>query len=159
MYVADDRDEVIPCSDAPLPGVPATVIVIAGNVDLMLAYDSGPDGGSRVLVAFERASAHYFGSPNDEALSGHPLGKRGLGYYGVFEIKNSSWIRSLELRNRVHPRHDPARYEGLRHFIFTFQDGTFECVARQIKVLAEVPNSPQETTKLLTTIVNQVASR
>jgi hypothetical protein len=157
MYVADDRDEVIPCNEAPLPGVPATVIVMAGNIDLMLSYESG-EGQNRVLVSFERASAHYFGSPNDEALNGHPLGGRGLGFYGVFEVRNSSWIRSLERMNRVHPQHDPSRYQGLRHFIFTFQDGTFECIARQIRVLAEVANSPHETAKLLATVINQIAS-
>jgi hypothetical protein len=31
--------------------------------------------------------------------------------------------------NAVHPRHEPGRYAGLRHIIFTFKDGTFECIA------------------------------
>jgi len=32
----------------------------------------------------------------------------------------------------VHDRHSPARYSALRHFIFTFHDSTFECVAEGV---------------------------
>src|SRR6266700_8138183 len=115
MYQVDDGDKVIPCHDAPEPAVPAEIVVVAGNGALMLSYDAGPSGINRVLVGFEHASAHYLGSPNDETLQGHPLRARGLGYYGVFEVLNSSWIRSLERMNSVHPRHDPGRHASLRH--------------------------------------------
>jgi hypothetical protein len=36
--------------------------------------------------------------------------------------------RELERRNSVHPRHDPTSYRRRRHFVFTFQDSTLECV-------------------------------
>ena len=52
--------------------------------------------------------------------------------YGAFEVKNSSWIRLLERRNRVHSNHSTAKYlEKRRHFILTFHDSMFECVARR----------------------------
>jgi hypothetical protein len=155
MYVVDDRDQVIPCNDAPSPGVPTNVIVVAGSRDVMLSYESGPGGVRRALVAFEHARTHYLGSPNDETLHGHPLRKRGLGFYGAFEVVNSSWIRALEQMNSVHPRHDPSRFEELRHFIFTFQDVTFECIAKQVKVVAVVANIPGEAEKILDAIVHR----
>jgi hypothetical protein len=41
--------------------------------------------------------------------------------YGAFEVHDSSWIRELQqISNR--------RIEG-RHFILTFHDATFECIA------------------------------
>lgn len=40
----------------------------------------------------------------------------------------------MEQRNRVHPSHSPARYAELRHFIFTFEDSTFECIAKAVTV-------------------------
>src|SRR5690242_16032349 len=49
--------------------------------------------------------------------------------YAVFEVKRSSGIRGLERMNSVHPYHRRDRYEQLRHFVFTFHDSTFECVA------------------------------
>jgi len=75
-----------------------------------------------------------FGSPNDEALGGHPLVRFGLKFYSVHKVENSPWISELEKRNAVHPRHN--RESFLRdsvHFVFTFQDSTLECVALEGK--------------------------
>ena len=54
------------------------------------------------VVSFVRPYAHMFGPPNDEAFSGHPLAARGLEPYSVFEIEESSWLRTLVRMN------DPA---------------------------------------------------
>jgi hypothetical protein len=43
--------------------------------------------------------------------------------YGAFEVHESSWIRELQ---QIAGR----RIEG-RHFILTFHDTTFECIARR----------------------------
>jgi hypothetical protein len=45
-------------------------------------------------------------------------------------IHGSSWIRSLEEMNRIHPAHSSAMFSQLRHFVFTFKESTFECVAK-----------------------------
>lgn len=75
-----------------------------------------------------------FGGPNDEAFDGHPLAARGLTPYGVFEVKDSSWIRKLERMNSVHPMHNRELFlKRLRHFIFAFHDSTFECVAERFE--------------------------
>lgn len=70
------------------------------------------------------------GPPNDEAFVGHPLYEKGLRPHGVFEVRNSSWLRALERMNSVHPRHVADLFHGYRHFIFAFQDSTFECIAK-----------------------------
>ena len=72
---------------------------------------------------------HLFGPPNDEAIEGHPLASQGLSIYSVNEVANSSWIHSLERMNSVHPYHRPEKFAKYRHYIFVFQDSTFECVA------------------------------
>ena len=77
-------------------------------------------------------------SRDDEALHGHPLYDRGLRRYGAYELRHSSWVRALERMNRVHPRHSPERFARLRHYVFTFHDSTFECVAEGLQV-AEHP--------------------
>jgi hypothetical protein len=89
------------------------------------------------------------GAPNNEALSGHPLYSRGLGYYGIYEIIESSWIRSLERMNRVHPSHKPRHFEELRHFVFTFHDDTFECVARGVELVAKLAGSDTSPASVL----------
>jgi hypothetical protein len=81
------------------------------------------------VVRFPLCTFLAFGAPNDEALGGHPLGLCGLRHYSVHEVLGSSLIRELERRNSVHPRHDPESYlPGRRHYVFTFQDSTLECV-------------------------------
>lgn len=75
-----------------------------------------------------------FGSPNDEAFAGHPLAGRGLHPYGAFEIENSSWVRQLEQMNFVHPLHCGGSLGLLKHFVWTFHDSTFECVAKNFAV-------------------------
>jgi len=70
-----------------------------------------------------------FGPPNDEAFSGHPLAARGLEPYSVFEIAGSTWLRSLVQMNSVHPYHNADRFGTFRHWVFSFHDTTFECIA------------------------------
>jgi hypothetical protein len=139
-------DDVPPSSlGAPLP------LVLADDSRLVLAYivhepDPAWDGtwteivspespdALIALVAFPVYYASSFGPPNDDALSGHPLYPRGLRPYGAYEVLRSTWIRRLERMNAVHPQHRPERYASRRHFVFTFHDSTFECVADRFDV-------------------------
>jgi hypothetical protein len=154
MYTVDDKDsvrrlDVLPKSDtgSPLPVVVSderTTLVAYLMWEPVEAWDgltmaSRPAGPGLedepfAIVRFVRELAHMFGPPNDEAFSGHPLASRGLEPYGVFEVLNSSWIRALEKMNRVHRDHRPDRYHALRHFILSFHDSTFECVAQGVEV-------------------------
>jgi len=86
-------------------------------------------GEPAAVVMFSMAKASMFGPPNDEAFGGHPLASRGLRPYGAFEVLDSSWIRVLERMNSVHPSHLPEHYSAFRHFVLSFHDTTFECVA------------------------------
>jgi hypothetical protein len=83
------------------------------------------------VITWQDLCASLMGPPNDEAISGHRLWDRGLQQVlWAGEVFGSAWVRSLERMNAVHPRHDPRRYEGLRHFVLRLKETTFECVAR-----------------------------
>jgi hypothetical protein len=147
MYQVDQRDSVVELHDVPRPDIGAPLpAVVASKHQLELIYRvSEPDptwdgtsvnvvgatsrGQLIARVRFDRPYAHMFGPPNDEAFSGHPLASRGLGAYRVWEIDSSSWLRSLECMNSVHPHHSPDVFMRLRHFVFAFKDTTFECIA------------------------------
>lgn len=148
MYAIDDRDQVKELTALPQSSVGAPCpVIVASEGELVVAYfvevaDSEWDGTSvRVVsgeaedaaarVEFRRPLAHFFGPPNDEAFSGHPLAGRGLHPYGAFEIIGSSWVRSLERMNRVHPQHRPEHFASYRHFVLAFHDSTFECIAKE----------------------------
>jgi hypothetical protein len=89
--------------------------------------DGQRDTAGTAVIKFERCGITKFGYPNDEALCGHPLYKRGLEAYGCFEVLHSSWIRQMTQQNRVCFPHTTDSKK--RHFILTFHDSTFECVA------------------------------
>lgn len=102
-----------------------------------------PDGrraaAGLALVEIRGCRLTQFGHPNDEALPGHPLYDRGMEGYGIYEVIHSSWVEKHLQINRVHfPNY---QWTG-RHFMFTFHDSTFECIAADLFVEVE-PFSPR----------------
>jgi len=130
------RETLVEIHDLPPwdAGAPSPVIV-ADAQSLHLAYYL-PLPASDLLapdrcgvVVFHGVSAHVFGAPNDEALSGHRLAPLGLKPYASYRVENSSWIADLRARNRVHPEHRDDRFDGLVHHVLTFHDSVLEVVA------------------------------
>ncbi len=152
MYCIDGNDRVIELTDlpqcdigAPLPSLVATerqtfLIYYLQNVppgwDGTSVRVVGPnaDGERVAIISFKHCLAHMFGPPNDEAFEGHPLAKLGLHPYSVFRIENSSWVRTLERMNAVHPHHRPETMLSLSHYIFAFHDSMFECIASAYQI-------------------------
>lgn len=148
----DDRDSVQPLAGFPQSSIGApTPIIIASEQALFVTFyleqrDPNWDGTTCkvvtpdtndepvAVVCFGRATAHFFGPPNDEAFGGHPLAERGLEPYGAYEVLSSSWLRALERMNSVHPQHRPENFASRRHFILTFHDTIFECVAHSFTI-------------------------
>ncbi len=87
-------------------------------------------GMSIAIIGFRRVYAHTFGPPNDEAIEAHPLASKGLQAYSAYRVRHSSWKRDLEARNAVHRHHRPGFLDPYQHYVFTFHDSTFECIAR-----------------------------
>lgn len=116
---------VVPRSDVPRP------VLLQSELECYLLFEgsaeASPGSEGVAIVTFQSCLVSRFGYPNDEALAGHPLYKVGLRSYGVFEVSNSSWDHEMRAQNRVaFPKFDmPKR----RHFIFTFHDSMFECIA------------------------------
>ncbi len=155
MYKIDRNDKVNAISSAPEcdAGAPLPVVISDRHNLYLLYIVSEPDpswDGSYItsispntedtmiaIITFQKSYAHMFGPPNDESINGHPLYRRGLVPYGVFEIENSSWIRNLEKMNSVHPYHRKEKYQDYKHFIFSFHDSTFECIAKAFSVSTE----------------------
>ena len=74
-----------------------------------------------------------YGYPNDEALAGHPLYLSGLRHYGVFEVLEPSWRQRVIDQNLISFPRTPPQYTTLRHFVITFHDSTFECLAQDLR--------------------------
>jgi hypothetical protein len=79
------------------------------------------------VVVFSDAAFHQFGPPNDDDLDAHPLAQHGLRRYTAHEIENSSLVADAWGQ--------ASSSNGLRHFVITFQDSTYECVAADCTVV------------------------
>ena len=88
------------------------------------------------LVEFLGVVNYKFGGPNDEVIHGHPLYRHGLKAYTAHEIINSKWIAEQEQINAVHSYYNPERWKKLKHFVLTFHDEMFECIAQDYKIEA-----------------------
>ena len=115
---------------APLPHV------VSNESATAVVFHSSRGGEDRGVAwaLFRGVASFSLGSPNDETLSGHPLYGSGLRFYAAHEVINSVAIKQLETLNRVHPRHNPSRFESLRHFVLAFHDSTFECICADFEV-------------------------
>lgn len=141
MYTPDDQDQVTVLIDAPKPASSSTDPILMAQEDiLLLSYYLQDNGGASfgadevAMLTFHGVLSHMFGLPNKSVLSGHPLASRGLEPFGVYTVTNSSWLRALEQVHSVHERHDPKIFMRLKnHYIFTFHDSTFECIAEGFK--------------------------
>lgn len=146
MYQVDKKDRVVRLTDVPQSsiGAPHPVMLAEEGTAILAFYlenrDDGWNGTSVRMISsdseepmaiakFRICSVHNLGPPNDEAFSGHPLASRGLDPYGAYEVLDSSWIRQLERMNSVHPYHKSERFWTIHHYIFSFHDSVFECVA------------------------------
>ena len=97
--------------------------------DIPIARNSIGDKGV-CIVRFRQALSHKFGSPSDETLMGHPLYKEGLAPYTAQYLDKSPWIEELVKTDSIHPYHTPSKFKEYKHYILSFHDNTFECVAQ-----------------------------
>lgn len=121
-------DDLPPCN----PGSPEPMVVGDGrSVRLSYITDLPPDT-RRITVTFTGVDSMTFGGPSDETLHGHRLWDKGLELYFWHEVIASRWIETRAHEDAVHDQHRPAVFARLRHFIVTFHDETFECLARDV---------------------------
>jgi len=132
MYTID-RDRAVILDLAPGPdatGDPLP-IVLAKDGAVILSYVAGRE--LTVMATFPVCRQHLFGGPDAKSLKEHPLWNHGLKAHGAFEVKDSSWGRSQDGR--------------WKHFVFTFRDSLFECLANDIGV--ELIREDDDTIKLM----------
>jgi hypothetical protein len=92
-----------------------------------------------------------FGWPNDEALHAHALNDKGLEPYAAYEVLDSSWLSSVEQRNR---EAFPKSRFTLKHFIFSFHDSTFECLARDFRMKTHALERPDVVGNVIERIIS-----
>ncbi|MFM0493705.1 hypothetical protein PQQ88_09660 [Paraburkholderia caledonica] len=86
-----------------------------------------PDDDPFCAVLFPDTKFHRLGPPGEHEMQIHPLASQGLAAFSVHEVINSSLVEELSTVSLP----EPTR----RHFVITFQQSTFECVASDYTVV------------------------
>ncbi|BFP43257.1 hypothetical protein FGF1_41020 [Flavobacteriaceae bacterium GF1] len=103
------------------------------TTDKIKERDTNVDTGV-AIVRFTNTYIHKFGIPNDEVIIGHPYYDIGLKPYSFFSVEDSDWIKEIKRIQSHHPYFDEDRYKDVNHYILTFKDNTFECVATDFSI-------------------------
>jgi hypothetical protein len=133
-------DKVVLLDSVPHPAADAAEpFIVASDRRVILAYPIAeadferfgpfdPDDDPFCTVLFPDCVFHRLGPPGDKDLEIHPLASQGLLGHSVHEVVNSSLAAEIA---------ELASAAGLapRHFVVTFQDSTFECVASDFTVI------------------------
>jgi hypothetical protein len=140
MYNISNTEKIVKLHDIPQSNVGAPCPqIMATEESIIVKYliqNNINDDDEWVTIKFSFPYSHIFGPPNDEAFTGHPLYKYGLRPYSAVEVVDSGWIRALESMNSVHPCHDKSAFiSNKRHYILSFHDSTFECVAKDYMII------------------------
>jgi len=140
MYSIDNKDKVVPLNSIPQSSIGSpNPIVLSDEITTVVAFNLEKNEfniakKAIAIITFKECYSTMFGPPGDETFEAHPLSSHGLERYSSFIIKDSSWLRILIKMNSVHPRHNESHFENLKHFILSFHDSTFECIAEDFEV-------------------------
>ena len=113
--------------------------VVASERRTLFAFylaDSEITDGLEVQTAeFVDCVSVAFGYPNDEVLHGHRLFDRGLEFYALHVVEDSTWIDELRRMERAHDRSPAQPFANSKHFLLAFHDATLEAVASDVVAL------------------------
>lgn len=97
-----------------------------------IIYDTGI-----FALKFKRYLKYLFGLPGNETLNGHPYQKLGIKSFSFYELRDSDLIKELQNIDKVHPYYDSGKWKTYKHYIITFHDNMFECVAQSFEIRKE----------------------
>lgn len=105
-----------------------------------------------VVLNFERYIKYTFGMPGNETIQGHPYSKLGMKSYSFYELRNSDLIERLREVDKMHPYYNPDKWKKYKHYILTFHDNMFECIAHSFTINEKHTSLYNQASSILTKI-------
>lgn len=117
-------------------GAPDPMVFSTGNKTFVvffgtLTQDNETRDLDTVMIEFTGCIKSSFGLPNNEILHGHPYYSFGLRSYGFYELENSDLLMQIIEMQSVHAEFNPEKWKFYKHYVITFHDELFECIARK----------------------------
>lgn len=126
MKLIEIPQEIKICGGAPCP------VLVSDDTNLFLFFYANINRGEDFIacIRFDRYEHHRFGYPGEESQGAHPYSKLGLGYCSYHILQESDLIKELKSIDSNHPYFEGWKWHELNHYVFTFHDSMFECIAR-----------------------------
>lgn len=109
-----------------------------------IVYDTGI-----VVLKFKTFLKFNFGMPGTETIHGHPYHKLGLRSCSFYEMLDSDLMKELQKIDQVHPYYNSEKWKDFKHYILTFHDNMFECIAKEFEVNETNESVYQQTSIIL----------
>jgi len=119
------------------PNVPNAILISTDTAVTRLWLSPRWDDSDQraVVLAWRGAVLARMEPPNDEAREGHRRYEAGLaGVLWLGEVLEGRLVAQLETANRIHPRHNPGMWVGLRHWVVPLKECNVEVVADALEV-------------------------
>ncbi len=142
-------------------GSPSPTIISNDN-ELFIAFyadkertSSGPQERNTIYdtgifaLKFKDYLKYTFGLPGNETIQGHPYSKLGMKSFSFYELNNSDLIKALQEIEKVHPYYNPEKWKTYKHYILTFHDNMFECIAQDFEIREENTSLYNQATIML----------
>ncbi|MES1221433.1 MAG: hypothetical protein ABUT20_38385 [Bacteroidota bacterium] len=142
-------------------GSPSPTIISNDN-ELFIAFYADKESTSTIpqvrntiydtgifALKFKMYLKYTFGLPGEETMQGHPYSKFGMKPYSFYELRKSDFIKSLQDIEKVHPAYNPEKWKMYKHYILTFHDNMFECIAQGFEVREENTSLYNQATAIL----------
>ena len=116
------------------PNAPEVEISVVGN-DVIVEFFLNAflfetyNEGDKAILTFRDCSQYRYGSPNEEGFYIHNQSRYkqfGVKWGEFYVIHDSDWKSNFP--NPIEVSSQPL--DELKHFLFYFRDGTFECIAK-----------------------------
>lgn len=117
-------------------GAPSPIITSNDNEFCVCFYiDNGDDNNLDIcILKFPHYLIYIFGMPSNETLHGHFYNKLGIESYAFYELIDSDLIKQLKDMDKCHPYYHSEKWKEYHHYIITFHDNMFECVAKSYSI-------------------------
>lgn len=148
-------------------GAPSPLI-IANDDELYLTFYIANEGYQHLDIPHQRSESndigicilkfksylkYTFGAPSNETIGGHPYYKLGMRSASFYELEGSDLVKQLQNIANVHPYYKPERWSLYKHYIVTFHDNMFECVAQEFVMELQNKTLNSQATVILEAIL------
>ncbi|TKG87908.1 hypothetical protein EYV94_27850 [Puteibacter caeruleilacunae] len=104
------------------------------------------------VLKFNLFFNYKFGMPGNEIIIGHPYSELGLQPYSFYQLEESDWIKDLMKIDSFHPYYNKEKWIDFKHYILTFHDNMFECIAKDF----EISEGTTSIYEQASTIINEI---